>query len=315
MFILRLLNRLWRQAGVWRRGRSWRYFLQGLPALLAGVALLTISLAAAFTPAQELEARYLEQAKNSMKAKDYSGAKTCYDRLAYLAGPNRPDILYGLAVCEDGFGQATLTAAQTTPDPAKSSALREEGLRCLASAEVIMKGLTPPDQPGYARAHFWLANRILSTPAGPEARQAAESHLLRALDGELDDREAARALLGELYLEARPPRFDDAEAQLSQAVKAKPQIRIRLAQLYALRGDKERARSEAQLAVGYYRSRTASDLNDRRARLGWADATAFLEDFPGAVSILQEGLKVSDDPVYRDRSGGRLPRVGGRRGP
>ena len=284
MFILRLLSRLWRQAGAWRRGRRWRYFLQGLPALLAGAALLIPTLAALATPAQELEARYLEQAKNALKAKDYALSMTCYDRLAYL-GIDRPEVLYGLA-------------------------LSAEGLRQTDRAKVVMNalappkqpGLDPPDQPGYARAHFWQACRILSAPAAPDSRDEAESHLLRALDGELDDREAAHALLGELYLEAK--RYDEAEAHLTKAVKAKPQLRIRLAQLYALRGDKERARNEAQLAVSYFRARAKADLEDRRARLGWADATTFLEDFPGAVTILQEGLNVSDDPVYRAALGG-----------
>ncbi len=166
-----------------------------------------------------------------------------------------------------------------------------------------MNALAPPDQPGYARAHYWLARHILAAPrAASGAREAAESHLLRALDGELDDREAADALLGDLYLESR--RYDEAESYLTRAVKAKPQLRLRLAQLYALRGDKDRACAEAQLAVSYFRARTQADLEDRRARLGWADAAAFLEDFPAAVTVLREGLNVSDEPAYRAALGG-----------
>ncbi len=272
MFIVRLVGRLWRIAGVWGRGRRWLWFLQALPALLAGSAVVVAAAAALLTPAQELEARYLEQAKAALKAKDYAGAMTCYDRLAYL-GTDRPDVLYGLAASAEGLGQ-------------------------IGRADVIMNGLAPPDKPGYAPAHLWQARRILAVPtAAPGAREAAESHLLRALDGELDDPDTAHALLGEVYLAAG--HYDDAELHLTKAVQTRPQLRIRLAQLYALRGDKDRARGEAQLAVSFFRARTKADLDDRRARLGWADATAFLEDFPGAVAILQEGLSVADEPLYR----------------
>ena len=277
MFFLRLVTRVGRQAALWWRGRNWLLLLQALPALLAGAAILVPTAGALSTPAQERQARYLEQAKTAYKGKDYAGALTCYDRLAYL-GAERPKVLYGLGLCAEALGQA-------------------------ARAEAIMGALAPADQAGYAPAHFWQARRLLSTtPLSPGAREAAESHLLRALDGQLDDREAAHALLGEVYLETR--RYDEAELHLTKAVKAKPQLRLRLAQLYALRGDKERARAEAQLAVGYFRARTKADLEDRRARLGWADATAFLEDFPGAVAVLREGLNVADDPVYRAALGG-----------
>ena len=278
MLILRLVARMGRLAGVWWRGRRWGRLVQALPALLAGTAAVVALSAAVLTPAQELEARYLERAKAALKEKDYAGAMTCYDRLAYL-GTNRPDVLYGLALCAEGLGQT-------------------------GRAETIMNALTPPDEPGYAPAHLWLAVHIAKAPTPPPgARETVESHLLRALDGELDDPDAAHALLGELYL-ATPERYDQAELHLTKAVKTRPGLRMRLAQLYALRGDKERARSEAQLAISYFRARTQADVDDRRARLGWADATAFLEDFPGAVAILREGLNVADDPLYRAALGG-----------
>ena len=213
MFLLRLVTRVWRGLVLWGRGRRWTLFLQGLPALLAACAVLAPLLAASFAPAQELEVRYLEQAKAAFKAKDYAGALTCYDRLAYL-GTKRPEVLYGLALTAEALGQS-------------------------ARAEAIMTGLTPPDEPGYARAHFWLARHKLAAPAADGGWEAAESHLLRALDGELDDREAADALLGEVYLVAGPVHYGEAEAHLTRAVKAKPALRVRLAQLYALRGDKE----------------------------------------------------------------------------
>jgi Flp pilus assembly protein TadD len=74
---------------------------------------------------------------------------------------------------------------------------------------------------------------------------------------------------------------------------------MRAAHLYALRGDKERARREADLAASYFRTRTKADLGDQVARLGWADATTFLEKFADAVAILEDGWAGTREPVYR----------------
>ena len=272
MFILKLCSRAWRQLRAWQRSRRWLYLLQAFPALLAAAVVLALSLAGLTAPAQELEARYLEQAKNLYKSRDYAGAMTCYDRLASL-GDSRPDVLYGLALSAGAAGQT-------------------------GRAGVIINALAPPDEPGYAPANLWQARRLMTAPSlSPESRRLAESHLLKALDGELEDRDAAHALLGELYLGEN--HLDQAEPHLAKAVRTKPHLRIRLAQLYAIRGDKERARGEAQLAISYYRPRAMNDLKDRQSRLFWADATAFLEDFAGAATVLQEGLNAKDDSVYR----------------
>src|SRR5262249_7916550 len=161
-----------------------------------------------------------------------------------------------------------------------------------------MEELAPLDRLGYGPAHLWRAVQLLrGGKPSPRERQAAESHLLHALDGEPEDREAAHALLGELYLAGG--QLDPAEPHPLKAVKTKPHLRLRLAVLYALKGNKERARSEAQLAVNFYRARSQVDVANHPARLQWADATVFLEDFPGAVAILEEGLSATHEPVYR----------------
>ena len=271
MFLLKQLSRAWRRVRTWQRTRQYLYFFQALPALLAAAGVLVLSLPGWTTSPQELEARYLDRAKALYKAKDFASSMTCYDRLASL-GDDRPDVLYGLALSAGAAGQT-------------------------GRADVIMNALAA-DETDYAPAHLWQARRLMAAPAlSAESRRLAESHLLKALDGELEDRGAAHALLGELYLGAG--QLDQAEPHLAKAVGTKPHLRIRLAQLYALRGDKERSRGEAQLAISYYRPRAANDLKDRQSRLYWADAAAFLEEFPAAAAALQEGLDSTDDPVYR----------------
>ncbi len=272
MFIVKLFGRAWRQWRVWQRTRRYLYLFQALPALLAAGFAVALSLPGFTAPAQELETRYLDRAKELYKAKDYAGSMTCYDRLASL-GDDRPNILYGLALSAGAAGQT-------------------------GRAGVIMNALAQPDEAGYAPAQLWQARRLMAAPSlSVESRRLAESHLLKALDGELEDRDAAHALLGELYLGAG--QLDQAEPHLAKAVGTRPHLRIRLAQLYALRGDKERARGEAQLAISYFRPRASNDLKDRQSRLFWADAVAFLEDFPSAATVLQEGLNATDDSVYR----------------
>jgi tetratricopeptide (TPR) repeat protein len=272
MFTVVLFTRSWSLATTWWQGRNFRLLFQGLPALVLAAAALVVATIVSLTPGQEVETRYLQKAKSAFRAKDYPAAMTCYDRLAHLS-KDRPDILYGLARTAEAQGL-------------------EEW------AGILMNDLAPLDRQGFAEAHLWWARRLLLGPnASPQTRKSAEVHLLRALEGELEDREQVHGLLGELYLNAR--QLDEAELHLQKGVKVKPQLRLRLAQLYALRGKPNRARSEAELAVSTFRAWAKADLYEQQARLNWADATLFLEDFAGAVAILQEGLSVTGDPVYR----------------
>jgi tetratricopeptide (TPR) repeat protein len=222
--------------------------------------------------AAELDSRYQEQAKNAFKAKDYAAAMTCYERLAPHSA-EQPANLYGMAQTAEALGQ-------------------------LDRASLLMAELAPLDEQGYAPAHLWRAAQLLRSPKmSAQARTAAEAHLLHALEGEPEDRENAHALLGELYLAGG--QLDQAEPHLLKAVKTKPHLRLRLAVLYALKGNKERARSEAQLAINFYRARSQVDVGNHQARIRWADATAFIEDFPAAVAILEEGLTLTREALYR----------------
>jgi tetratricopeptide (TPR) repeat protein len=256
----------------WWRGRDWRLLVGGVPVLLAGAGALTVAGILYARPESERTARYLAEARTRFKAQDYAGAMTCYDRLAHL-GKSRPEILFGLAQTAQAMGEQERAA-------------------------LLMTELAPRDGRGYGEAHLWWARRLLSDAnPSPQMREAAERHLLRALDGELEDREAAHGLLGELYLNAG--KLGQAETHLLKAVPAKPQLRLRLAQLYALRGDKDRARREGLLAVSFFRAWAEAELTQHQARLSWADADIFLDDYPAAVEVLREGLNATGESLYR----------------
>jgi tetratricopeptide (TPR) repeat protein len=256
----------------WWHGRNRRFLLRGLPALGVGMGALAVGVLVYARSESETTARYFEVAKWRFKAQDYAGAMTCYDRLAHL-GRSRPDVLYGLALTAQALGEQERAA-------------------------LLMTELAPPDRRGYGEAHLWWGRHLLSNPsATPPMQDAAERHLLHALDGELEDREAAHGLLGELYLNRG--KLDQAEPHLLKAAPQKPQLRLRLAQLYAARGDKDRARREARLALNFFRACAQDELHDHQARLRWAEALLFLGDHRGAVEVLREGLNATGDADYR----------------
>jgi tetratricopeptide (TPR) repeat protein len=257
-------------ARIWWHGRRWGPLLRGLPALLSGGAALAVALACLLTPAREVQARYLEEGRSASHAGNHLRALTCYERLVGVE--ERPEALYQLALAAEAQGD-------------------------LPRAAGLMARLAPPGRQGHGPAHLWCAQQLLLTPrSSAAARSAAETHLVRALDGGVEDREAVHGLLGQLYLSRG--RLDDAELHLNRAVRTRPQLRLWLARLHALRKDNSRARREAELALGHLRARAKADLFNHAARLGWADAAAFLEDFPEARAILEEGLRATQDPVY-----------------
>jgi tetratricopeptide (TPR) repeat protein len=263
---------LWSRLGQWGCTRDWRKLLLGSPAMLAGVAILVVAWLVQATPEHEVQAHYLAEGKAAHERAHYRRALTCYERVAPLAH-DRPEVLYRLALAAEQVGD-------------------------IDRAVGLMGELAPPDRKGYAPAHVWWARTLLLAPQpSAQVRDAAEVHLVRALDGELPDREAVHGLLGQLYL--GKGRLDEAELHLAKAIRSRPQLRLCLARLYAARKDLGRARQEAERTLRLYRGRAKLDLDDHVARLTWADATAFLEDYAGAVAILEEGLSATRAAIYR----------------
>jgi tetratricopeptide (TPR) repeat protein len=262
----------WPRLRRWCLSRDWRVLALGLPALLAGGAVLALVWLAASTPSGELRTRYRREGKAAAARKEYDRALTCFERLAPESADS-PELLFQLALTAERVGQTD----------------RAVGL---------MSELAPHTRQGYSPAHLWWARQLLlMAQQSDKSKAAAEIHLVRALDGELDDPTEAHGLLGQLYAERG--RLDDAEFHLNKAVKVRPYLRLWLARLYAKRKDVARARQEAQLAVNFYRGRAKNELNNHEARLTWADALTFLEDFLDAVAVLEEGLSATRLPIYR----------------
>jgi tetratricopeptide (TPR) repeat protein len=261
----------WGRVRWWWRGREWKTVLLWTPAVLVATGIVGLAGMSLNTPTQELQARYLSEAKSAFQAKDYARALTCYERIAPNAA-DRPEVLYRLALTAEAAGDNARVAT-------------------------LMRELAPDDKKGYPPAHYWCARQILSaSPSTPRALAAAEVHLLRALDGELDDRDAVHGLLGSIYLNAG--RLDEAEFHLTKAATAAPVFRLPLARVFAIRGNAAKARQEAEVATRFFRDRARSDPTNVPSRLAWADAVTFLEDFPTAVGILEEGQASTNRTIY-----------------
>jgi tetratricopeptide (TPR) repeat protein len=243
---------------------------------------LTFAVAASTKSERELESRYSAEAKSAFQSGNYARAVTCYERLA--ATSSEPEPRFRLALAADAMGdraRATSVILSLAPDD-----------------------LSPDVAKGYAPAHYWRARQLLALSSAPRGAIAvAEMHLLQAIAGDLDEKDAAHGLLGQLYLTYNrnnsSNRLEQAEFHLTKAAATRPIFRLALARTFALRGNTVRAKQEAELASRFFRDRAREDSTNITARLAWAEATSFLEDYLGAVTILEEGLQGTGDAVYR----------------
>ena len=261
----------WGRVVWWWRSREWKTALLWAPCVVVATGIACLAAVCLSRPVQEVQARYLSEAKSAFQVKNYARAMTCYERIAPTSA-DRPEILYRLA----------LTA---------------EAANDYGRAATLMRELAPDDAKGFAPAHYWRARQFLGiVPQTPRTLAVAEEHLLRALDGELEDREAVHGLLGNIYVNTG--KYDMAEPHLAKAAATKPIFRLPLARVFSARGNTERARQEGEAAVKFFAEKSRLDPANIPLRLAWADAVTFQERFQEAISILEEGLASSNSEIY-----------------
>ncbi len=251
-----------------------RHFWFGLPAFVAGAAIVTLLGLAWAVPRDDLAARYGQEGERLTAAGDYRAGRTCCQRAVAL-GDERPNTRYCLAVCLARIGQ-----------PGQATAI----MRRLAGAE-----------PGYSRAELWLARRFLERPEpGPEEEQEAERHLLRALELEPELIEA-EVTLAELY--TRQGRFADAEKHWLHAATVKRDLELVLAGLYAAQKDQPRTSLHAVKAQDWFGERLRAAPDDTAALLGYARACLYQQKHAEAVAVLKKGLRDREDTAVRNSLG------------
>jgi Tfp pilus assembly protein PilF len=255
--------------------RHARTLLVCLPALVAAGAATSLAVAASMSQRDKLTARYRAEASRGFGNKDYSRAQLCAERLVQLEGQSE-ESLFRLAQALDAQGQT-------------------------GRVQTILDRIAPLNQPGYAPAQLWQAQKLAQNVAvnSPQAHDA-EIHLERALEANPNFTEA-HAALGQIY--AISQRFGEAKPHLELVVNERPELLLLLAKVNAARDETTTSETRAQQAVQHFSERTKTHPDDMDARVQWCAALIFLaktkpERFREAETILGEGLARNESPVY-----------------
>ena len=187
---------------LWLGSERFRCFVRGLPAVLAGIAVVLAACEARLTTETELLAHYSSEADRLVRAGNHEAALLCAERMA-LIRPSKPDYVYQQMLRLEAMGQ---------PERALT----------------LARKIAPDDRPGYAPAHFWIAHHLLQQDRRtPEVLRVAESHLRLYLRTFPESETEAHALLGLLYSATGRP--VEAEVHLQQAVVRQPSLLLPLA--------------------------------------------------------------------------------------
>lgn len=254
--VVRLLQGLWRAMHV-------RCLLRGLPALILAITVGYLAVAAGFTSREELASEYELAARQAFYDREYETARLYYDRVLQLGGGG-PQSVYQLAL-----------------------ALNESDDR--PRVAVLMDRLAPLDQAGYAPAHLWRAQSLLSAGnVSPRDLQIVEIHLAHALRQEPRNFQA-KTLLGQICFAKGD--LDSAIEHLADAARSNPESCLMLAKAYALKGNVSAAQQHGERAQADLLQQAEIHPTDLKARLALVQATVFLEQFPEALQILKQGIE------------------------
>ncbi len=273
---------LWRVlVSAWERNNL-RYFLQGLPALLA---LLTISVTTAYTyfRSQEgLTKLYEIEGKQALAGALYQKAVLCFERLATLDTRN-PEVRYLLAMS---------MIFNTTSDQKEF-------------AYNLLDQLAPKDSIGFPPAHVYQAKRILMTSQNPTPEQLrqAEIHLRRSLSpGVAFALKAAESIEASAWLGrvlTAMNRYDEAEPYLRRAAPTQPELYLVLAGIFKRQNRPDQVREVCNLAIAYYRPQVERNIDNVEARVYWAKSAAMKDDYEEATKLLDVGFNMKPMDVYR----------------
>lgn len=257
---------------LWLETRPYWRLWMSLPVILVGLAWLGFALALAFTRPATTQRFYSSLAPRALATRDFQTARVAGNRLLLSWPGSRGQDLFNLGLAMFGLGQ-----------PLEGSAL--------------INAAAPPDKPGYAPAHLFVARHLLmETNVSPAKLQQAERHLNYALRLEPNSTEA-HLLLGRLYFQMR--NWDLAKNHLETAVLAQPETALLLATLAGMEKDDIALRRWTEAAVKYFRGRIEKVWQENPSdRLSWATALAMQERYAEAIGILDAGRKKSGSPLY-----------------
>ena len=263
-FLSRWLSVPFRWLGSWFRTRSWRYLLQGSPALLAvgfiGCVLLAQTIKA---PITDIE-RYRNAVAEAILDEEWDTADLWLRKLVDM-GVDDPETKF----------RAALVASEL-----------DRPQRTLQ----LMRELAPDTKEGYPKAHFWLA--IEKSVWQRSELDVLIHHLKIARKSKF--RVLANYELARAYSSTK--QYDKALESLELALAFKPEARFDIVDLNRKLGETAEAQRQLEIAERMFRTNVQANPADIESRLWWAKAHSLQGRFADAEQVLNSGMNESQDP-------------------
>lgn len=256
----------------WWYTRRWGSLVGGLPGVLAGLAVVGVSLKYSGTSPGEWARKYDAAGRSALGEGDLKAADVYFRRMTFL-DESWPTGFYGLGVTAERQGDLT-------------------------RARELMHRIAPETEAGYAPAHFWLAQDALrqKVPATRPTLQVLEHHLQQAFRSDAHQWEA-RTMAAQLY--AATGQAPQAIKVLEPAAATRPEAQLELARLYALVGRTADSQRMAAKAGEFFGARTAAEPDQAAHRLRWASSELLQEHYENAVQVLAPGLSLATPEPFR----------------
>ncbi len=261
----------------WLNTRNYLRLTAGVPALLAGAALVTYGVFQfGWTPAHAAGV-CREQAGHAFQARDYETARLACQSLLQMSGQANQQYAFLLLQCARELGR------------------KDETMR-------LSRWLAPLDKPGYAPAHVYVAQQLLAaTNLTAEGVSLVERHLQAAVSAQPDNMDA-QELLAKVYMQTG--RWDQAKRHLLELVAVKSEAMLPLAVVLQSEGDEASARSWAERGAKYFRERVEkATTDDPGARIPLANCMTLLKDYAGAAALLEGAARQWSIPAYKQALG------------
>jgi tetratricopeptide (TPR) repeat protein len=267
----------------WWSSRGFRFFLRGVPALLAFCAAGYLLLIGEVRGRTQRAQDYFTAGRTALDSQSYEAARLYYEKGLQIE-PNNHEAMFNLAIASQQTGEEFRIAA-------------------------IMDRLAPVDRAVHPQAHLWKAIQHFQRRGLSRADElAAEVHLRHVLQVRPND-VAANSLLGELYFGqggfSDPPDMALLERAIEHLERVAgnprndPARSLLLARAYLRHGDTSKAERLGRQVLDVYEALSLQNPSDVDALYNWADAAMFLEQYETAVSLLDRSLRLNDAPRTR----------------
>ncbi|MGD9853793.1 MAG: tetratricopeptide repeat protein [Planctomycetaceae bacterium] len=268
---------LWGFVVSWGETRDYRRLWQGLPAVLLAGLLVLLLLWQSRPASRELIESYRDKVQQATRTEEFDLADFYFRKLEQLA-PGDTRIR---------FEHALLYAA------------RDDYVH---AAHLMQSLVQDEDRSDDAKVHLWLARTALEGRLELEEPLAfAKTHLNKLLEDDPHDR-YAHYFFAQLFLRSND--LDNAIRHLEPVATQSSELKLQLATLYGMQGDRTRARSLAREAANLLEKEiNNTQTADVSTWVRLAASYLVLQEYPQAVSILKQAVTKFDDQECRKMLG------------